>query len=152
MRAPILGGCMTHIFVCVYLQIKSVISYMFKVPVSHIWIGCAAHAWMSCVTFTCEWLIQMCDRTHSYAWQDSFIRVTWLIHTCGMTHAYVRHDTFIYEAWPIHMSLNHITHLHESRHTNESRLRTYEPCLTYMSHATHTFKYRAGRTNESCHA
>jgi len=32
--------------------------------------------------------------THSYAWHDSFARVTWLIHMCDMTLSYVWHDSF----------------------------------------------------------
>jgi len=44
-------------------------------------------------------LIHMCDTTQSYAWHDSFKRVTWLLHmwhdsfTCATrSHSYVRHD------------------------------------------------------------
>jgi len=53
-----------------------------------------------CVT----WLIHMCDMTHSHVWHDPFIWVTWLIHMCDMTHSYAWHDPFICVTWPIHMS------------------------------------------------
>ena len=49
------------------------------------------------------WLIHMCDLTHPYVWQDSFICVTCLIHMCHMTHSYVCHDSFICVPWLIHM-------------------------------------------------
>jgi hypothetical protein len=59
-----------------------------------------------CVT----WHIHMCDRTHSYVWQDTFICVTGHIHMCDMTHSYVWQDTFICVTgliicvpWHIHM-------------------------------------------------
>jgi len=48
-------------------------------------------------------VIDTCDMTHSYVWQDVFICVTWRNHLCDMTHSYVRHDSFIYVTWLIHM-------------------------------------------------
>ena len=44
-------------------------------------------------------LIHMCDVTHLYVRQDSFICATWLIHMCDMTHSYVRHDSCICATW-----------------------------------------------------
>ena len=41
--------------------------------------------------------------TPSCVWYDSFIRVTWLIHMCDMTHSYLWHDSFIFVTWLIHM-------------------------------------------------
>jgi len=67
------------------------------------------------------WLIRMCDLTHSYVWQDSFVSVTWLIRMCDMTYVcmhmcdviglYVWHDSvtcvlcdaFICGTWLIHV-------------------------------------------------
>ena len=51
----------------------------------------------------------MCDMTHSYVWQNSFICVTWLIHMCDMTRyicvtwliIYVWHDSFTCVTWLI---------------------------------------------------
>ena len=42
-------------------------------------------AWNICVT----WLIHMCDMTHTYVWDYSFIRVPWPMYTCDVTPAQV---------------------------------------------------------------
>jgi len=41
----------------------------------------------------------MCHMTHSYAWHNSFMRVTWSIHMRDTMHSYVRHTSFICATW-----------------------------------------------------
>jgi len=54
--------------------------------------------------------IPMCDKTHTYTWDDAFyssetsshsLDVPWLIHMCDMTHSYVWHNSFICVTWLI---------------------------------------------------
>ena len=59
----------------------------------------AAHDSFKCVTR----LIHMCDRTHSYVWQDSCICVTGCIHMCDRTHSYVWQNSFTCVPRLIHM-------------------------------------------------
>jgi len=69
------------------------------------------------------WLIQMCDMTHlyvwddaySYVWHDSFIWATWLLHMCDMTPSYGRHDSFICVTWLVHLcAMTHSYVCHDS--------------------------------------
>jgi len=116
--------CLSALYKCVWLI------HIFKTHVRH-------------DSFVCTtWLIYMCDMTHSSVWHDSFICVTWLIHLCDMTHSYARHDWFICKTCLIrmcyvsprkiqvrviqcgspHISMSHIAHVNESRHTCQQEL------------------------------
>jgi len=65
------------------------------------------HAWRD--LFICvEWLIPMCNLTHSYLRRDLFICVTWLISMCDMTHSRwhdscMCYTTYSYVIWLFHM-------------------------------------------------
>ena len=74
-----------------------------------------------CVT----WLIRMCDVTHSYVWQDSFICVTWIIHMCVMTH------TFTCVTWLIHMCDMTHSHVWQDSFT----------CVPWLMHMCDTHSY-----------
>jgi len=63
-----------------------------------------SYAWQDsfiCVTSRIHMLdsIHMCNETHSCVCHDSFISVTWLIHTCDRTHSYVCHNSLICVTW-----------------------------------------------------
>jgi len=71
--------------------------------------------WIWGTYVTCQWLIDMCDVTHSYVWDDLFICVIWRIHMRDMTHSCVWqerrclgcdawHDAFIWGTWLIRVS------------------------------------------------
>jgi len=57
---------------------------------SYVW-----HTHVPCRNVCHIWPIHMCDLTHSYVWQDSFIYVTRHISTRDMTRSYVWQDSFI---------------------------------------------------------
>jgi len=56
------------------------------------------------------WPIHTRDTTHSYAWHDSFIRVTWLVHSQDKTHSHAWHDSYIrVTRRPMHACMRHVT-------------------------------------------
>ena len=65
-----------------------------------------------CVT----WLIYMCDMTHWYVWHDSLVCVTWLIDMCDMAHSYVWHDSLVCVTWPL-ISVTWLIHMCDMTHS-----------------------------------
>jgi len=65
------------------------------------------------------WLIEICDMTHGYVWQDSWMCVTRLIDICHMTHGYNWQDCWMCVTWLIEicdMTHGYVWH-HSHRHT-----------------------------------
>ena len=66
-------------------------AHSYVCEMTHSWVWCGSSICVICVT----WLIHICDMAHpyvrhdswTYAWYDSFIRVTWLILMFDMTYA-----------------------------------------------------------------
>ena len=123
---------------------------------SHIWTSHDAHHHES--WHTTHWVLsqiriclvtqftlsELCDKTHSDSWQDSFACVKWIIESCGITHAYAHafmwHDSSVCVAWLIYMR----DMTHSRAHFDSS---TCVPWLSYMRDINHScFMTRLIRT------
>ena len=59
-------------------------------------------------------LIHICDMTHSYVWQDSFMCVTWMIYMCSMNHMCdMNQSCHTYKIIMWHIWNRHVTHMGE---------------------------------------
>jgi len=79
------------------------------------------------------WLTRMCDMTHSHVCNDTFTRVTWLIDMCDMTHSYLWRDSYKSRTW-----LNHICDMtHQTKknpHVWHDDYDLLHPCVTWLIH------------------
>jgi len=101
-----------------------------------------------------EWLVQMCDMTHSYVWRDSVMCATWLIHMCDVTHSCVYHHSFRRLTWHIHVCTttpsNAFTCVAWQRHVLYIA-RVNESCHTYEWVTSHIWMSHVAHMTESCH-
>jgi len=111
------------------------------------WERCSLHA-CEWVTWMSQWVIHICDMTHSYVWHEcawvnvSFTCVTRLIQTCDMPHSYVRRICNLNHSNVWHASFKYapsFTHMCIMPYSNMQHASfTYATCLTHMCVMPHT--------------
>jgi len=123
---------------------------------------------------TMKRLVHTCDMTHSYAWRDSFIRVTchtnqWVMSRTSMSHvthvneschAHVNESCHTYRWVMMHTSMSHVTHINEScqayerdmSHISTSRYLIHQPIINSLlsRNSCNTLMSHVTHINESC--